>query len=70
MTGTTGMGEEVRSNRLNAALSCGREFSDGLEILLGRPTLSEGGEGGGDLCCGCHLVYGGGWRFVKLRRKS
>lgn len=36
------MSEKVRANRLNIALSSGRELANGLEVFLARPALWEG----------------------------
>lgn len=44
MTGSTSVSEEVRSHRLNAALYCLRELSDGLEILLSGPVAGQRGQ--------------------------
>lgn len=41
VTGTAGVGEEVRTNRLDAALSCGRELANSLEVFFGRPALGK-----------------------------
>lgn len=57
VTGPAGVGEEVRSNRLDGPLSGGAELADGLEVLLGRPALTELGQSPGDHNCSRHIVY-------------
>lgn len=56
VAGTTGVGEEVRANGLDAALDSAGQLTNGLEILVGRPALREDwkrqlGGGGGCHCC-------------------
>lgn len=45
---TAGVGEEVRANRLDAALNGSRKVTQGLEVLVGSPALREDGERKGD----------------------
>ena len=55
MAGTSCVGEEMRSNGLDATLCCCSELSNCLEILLARPSLRKDGEWKGDLCMGGHV---------------
>lgn len=55
VAGTAGMGQEVRANRLNGALGRAGSLADGLEVLLGRPALGEGGKRPLDLGRGRHI---------------
>jgi hypothetical protein len=55
VTGSAGVGEEVRTNGLDAALgSCG-EAANCFEVLLYRPSLREDGERKVDVCVGSHV---------------
>lgn len=62
MTSSAGVGQEMRSNRLDAALDGAGELSDGLEVLFGAPALGESRQReGDDLRDGSH--FGGFWWF-------
>lgn len=54
MPSSTGVGKEVRSHGLDGSLRGRRDLSEGLEILLGRPTLWEGRQRVGCHCYGRH----------------
>jgi hypothetical protein len=45
VTGSASVGEEVRTNWLDAALGSRREFANCLEVLLSRPPLRKDWEG-------------------------
>lgn len=47
VAGSSGVGEEVRADRLDAALDSLRELAEGLEIFLGSPSAGKSGEGDG-----------------------
>lgn len=55
MAGTTGVGEEVRTNWLDASLSSGGETASGFEIFLRSPSLWQEGKGEVDLGVGSHF---------------
>lgn len=57
VAGTTGVGEEVRADRLDGALRRGADLADGLEVLLGGPTLGEDWERTGDNGGGRHFFF-------------
>lgn len=48
VAGSAGVSQEMRSNRLDAALDSTRELANGLEVLIGTPTLGQGGKGKSD----------------------
>ncbi|KAI6775053.1 hypothetical protein HG530_001811 [Fusarium avenaceum] len=45
VAGSSGVGKEVRSNRLDASLSSLRKLADGLEVLISSPTAGKSGKG-------------------------
>jgi hypothetical protein len=55
VAGSSGVGEEVRANGLDAALCGLGQLADGLEVLLCGPSAREGGEGE---CHGSHGSHG------------
>lgn len=55
VAGTTGVGEEVRADRLDGALRRGADLADGLEVLLGGPAFGEDWERTGDNGGGRHF---------------
>lgn len=57
VAGTTGVGEEVRTDGLDGALGRGADLADGLEVLLGGPALGEDWERTGDNSGGHHLFF-------------
>lgn len=66
VAGSSSVGEEVRSDGLDASLDSLRELANGLEVLLGAPSAGEGGQRQGTDSYGCHgcdgfVVGGGGW---------
>lgn len=69
VTGSAGVGQEVRANRLDAALDSTRELADGLEVLFGAPALGESRQREGDnLRDGSHfLVF---WVFVWQKKRE
>ena len=52
VAGSSSVGEEVRTDRLDASLSSLRKLADSLEVLIGSPATGEGGERE------CHSSYG------------
>lgn len=71
VAGTAGVGEEVRSNRLDGSLSSLSELADGLEVLVGSPAAGKGGKGEGHSSHGSHYVmcgFGGDGEGEKSRR--
>lgn len=54
VAGTTGVSEEVRADGLDCPLGRGGNLADGLEILLGGPSLWEDGQSASHKSCVRH----------------
>lgn len=54
VAGSSGVGEEVRSNGLDASLNSLGKLTNGLEVLLGTPAAGESGQRQRNDGSGCH----------------